>query len=280
MRSVFHVSQDSCIGNGQKNETFWERIASHFNNHSSSVYRLSRSLESKWGLVKHDVSKFCGIYAQVENQRRSGTSDVNILEDSLELYKLKHPKGSSFAFLHCWQLVKNVPKWAEGCIVECRRIPLPTRSGRQMAPASEPESDFVETTPTQVASGAGVGRMRVRPQGNRAAKEEHKNEKIRDSSIRAQAAAIVQMAEVSKKKADILEDQNVLMLFTAPETGIVSEAAMEYLELKRQVELKKLRLAEEEEFEAVQATLRRRRCEEAPDRTQTNDMNVDMEDQD
>jgi hypothetical protein len=105
--------------------------------------------------VKHDVSKFCGMYAQVKNQRHNRTS-VNLLEDALELYKLKHSKGSSFAFLYCWQLVKNVPKWAEGCIVEYMRIPLLIRSGRQVAPSSELDSTCVETEPTQIASGTGL----------------------------------------------------------------------------------------------------------------------------
>ena len=119
--------------------------------------------------MKHDVTKFCGIYAHVEDQRRSGTSDVDALEDSLELYRLKHSKGSFFLFLHCWQL------------------------GRQMVPSSEPETDFVEveTIAIQTTSVVGIGRVKVRPHGNRVAKEGHKNAKIRDASIRAQVAATI-----------------------------------------------------------------------------------------
>jgi hypothetical protein len=60
----------------------------------------------------------------------------------------------------------------------------------------------------------------------------------------------MEMTEVSKRKAQILEDQNILMLFTTPETGIVSEEAKEYVHLKRTIELKKLRrqVAKEEEL--------------------------------
>ena len=62
------------------------------------------------------------------------------------------------------------------------------------------------------------------------------------------------MAKATKRKADILEDQNVFAILA--KTCIVLEIAKEYLELKRQIELKKLRrkLAIEEEFEVVQAT--------------------------
>jgi hypothetical protein len=44
----------------------------------------------------------------------------------------------------------------------------------------------------------------VRAQGNRAAKEEYKNLKIRDATIRTQAAATVEMAAATRRKANIL----------------------------------------------------------------------------
>jgi predicted lipoprotein with Yx(FWY)xxD motif len=75
----------------------------------------------------------------------------------------------------------------------------------------------------------------VRAQGNRATKE-YMNMKMRNAAIRAQAVAIlemvaatVEMAVATKKKANILEDQNVLTLFTVPEAGNISEEAREYL---------------------------------------------------
>jgi hypothetical protein len=39
----------------------------------------------------------------------------------------------------------------------------------------------------------------VRPYGNRATKEEHKNAKNRDSSIKAQLAATIQMAKYQRR---------------------------------------------------------------------------------
>jgi hypothetical protein len=49
----------------------------------------------------------------------------------------------------------------------------------------------------------------LRPQENIAAKEEHKNQKMRDATIRAQLAAIKELVEASKRKAHILADQNI-----------------------------------------------------------------------
>jgi hypothetical protein len=117
-----------------------------------------------------------------------------------------------------------------------------------MALVSDLESDCVEV---DVEINLPPPRMRSRPQGNMAAKEDHKKMKLRDATIRAQAAATMEMAKVTKRKAQILEDQNVLMLFTTLEIGIMSEEAKEYLHLRRTIELKKLRrqVAEEEELE-------------------------------
>jgi hypothetical protein len=78
---VFHVSQDPIIGNGQKNQTFWERIVAHYNNNRpiSCGEHLARSLETKWGLIKHDVSKFCGNYHIVVALHESGTFSKDTL---------------------------------------------------------------------------------------------------------------------------------------------------------------------------------------------------------
>ena len=41
----------------------------------------------------------------------SGTSLEDVLEKVLEYYQDRHPKLQSFAYLHCWQLLKEVPRW-------------------------------------------------------------------------------------------------------------------------------------------------------------------------
>jgi hypothetical protein len=40
--------------------------------------------------------------------RRSGVSESDLLAEALELYKLKHRKGHSFTYLHCWYFLRNV----------------------------------------------------------------------------------------------------------------------------------------------------------------------------
>ena len=41
--------------------------------------RPQRSPETKWGLIKHDVSSFCGVYSQVLRLNKSGTSAADTL---------------------------------------------------------------------------------------------------------------------------------------------------------------------------------------------------------
>jgi hypothetical protein len=112
-KSFLYISHDPIIGNGQRSTAFWERILKHYNNHrpTGCDARPSRSLETKWGLIKHDVAKFYGIYNLVFALNESGTSSQDVLERALELYKVKHPKQLSFVFLHCWLLLKDVPRW-------------------------------------------------------------------------------------------------------------------------------------------------------------------------
>ena len=60
---VFFVSQDRIFGNQQRTGVFWEQICEHYNEHRPDAPRMQWSLETKWGLIKHDVSSFFGIYA-------------------------------------------------------------------------------------------------------------------------------------------------------------------------------------------------------------------------
>ena len=112
-RSFLHVSQDPIVGNGQCSTAFWERITKHFNQvkpHGSPLWP-ARSLETKWGHIKHDVGKFCSAYKHVYDCKEFGTSLDDVLEWALEYYKDRHRKQAAFAYLHCWGLLKEVPWW-------------------------------------------------------------------------------------------------------------------------------------------------------------------------
>ena len=90
----------------------------HYDDCRPSGYRGQRSLESKWGIIKHDVGKFIGMHRQVVSLNKSGTSIADILRMWKELYQVKSTKNTEFAFKHCWLLVKDFPRWTEAWVTK------------------------------------------------------------------------------------------------------------------------------------------------------------------
>lgn len=106
-------------------------------------------------------------------------------------------------------------------------------------------------TDGEVAEGSNEGPrvFKGRPGGTKAAKEDHFKAKQREGGLYAQAAATDKMAEAQMLKAVELQDQNLLLLMTTDDASLVNVEALEYVQLRRAQELRKLkaRLAEEEE---------------------------------
>jgi hypothetical protein len=55
------------IKNGQKFTTFWDKVQNHFNESRLVSYapKFARSLETKWGIIEHDIVKFIRNYIVV-----------------------------------------------------------------------------------------------------------------------------------------------------------------------------------------------------------------------
>jgi hypothetical protein len=80
-------SVDSIEGNGNKGEYYWRDVANEFNNNrpTNSHKRTVKQLKSHWGGVKKDVTKFCGVYAQVKSTYTSGHSDDMIKDKAVRI---------------------------------------------------------------------------------------------------------------------------------------------------------------------------------------------------
>ena len=98
-KSVMLVSQDRVVGNQQKAGVFWERITEHYNENRPDGVRPLRNLETKWGLIKDNVPKFCGIYNQIQRLHKSGSSVADTMRDAKELYRQKMQK-TQISFLN------------------------------------------------------------------------------------------------------------------------------------------------------------------------------------
>ena len=186
------------MGNQQRAGVFWERISEHYNEHRPDAVRPQPSLETKWGLIKHDVSSFCGVYSQILRLNKSGTSLADTLRRSRELYQQKSAKKQDFAFEHCWVLLKDHPKWADGWsapkATSNSSRPMPQSSN--LPPAAN--ADAARSSGGCVTSeGDALGSQRAatsRPGGSKAAKEDSRSASARKGAIYAQAAATRTMA--------------------------------------------------------------------------------------
>jgi hypothetical protein len=215
-RSVLSISQDPIVGNQQRAAAFWERIGAHYEEHRpvGMGFRGTRSLESKWGQIKHDLSKFIGVFQQVQGLHPSGRSAVDLLQMSKDLWRTKSQKNTDFMFEHCWLLVKNFPRWADGWSTEKQVTPQKRRGNSSQQESSEAgESGSIIEKSLEVDDRAGA---RVRPSGCKAAKEKQKNEKIKEGAGYAQAAAQQIMAQATVQKVAQMEEHNSIMLMTLP----------------------------------------------------------------
>jgi len=103
------------IKNEQKSAMFWDRVQNHFNEShlTSCIPRYARSLETKWGIIKHDVSKFIGNYTTVLTLCESWIGFENMFFKASNLYKTKHPNHQAFTHLHAWYVLKDISKWVD-----------------------------------------------------------------------------------------------------------------------------------------------------------------------
>ena len=183
-KSCLYISQDPISGNGQRSTAFWKRIPKHYTNHlpTGCEKQPSKSLETKWGVIKHNITKLCGVYKSVVALNEFGTSTKDVLQRALKLYKVKHSKHLSFNFLHCWLLLKNVPRWwdsptkvqyrntrkekAPATMSKWKTVEVPTSTvGKE---ACSDEEDNVE-----ILSEVCFVKRPTKPVGNKHAKEDH-----------------------------------------------------------------------------------------------------------
>ena len=244
-RSFLHVSQDPIAGNGQRAGAFWDRIARHYQEHKPQGRedRPAWSLETKWGAIKHDVAKFVAVHSQVLNLKESGTSLEDVLQRALELYRVKHPQQQGFLYIYCWTSRGGLIRlWR--CECEAMKTPPPQPlKGRRLSSegADEPTCHDDDGEECVEVDAAPASRRPQRPTSNKAAKEELNRVRVKESTMRAQARATAEMATANAEKIAVMRDQAALQFFSIPDDSTMSDMAKEYLQLRREEELTKVK---------------------------------------
>ena len=132
------VSEDPKTGNGQKTDQFWKRI--HATTKSS---RSVRALSSRWSNIRHDVSKFCGLFEAAVKLDESGKNDEDRLNDCLAIFPEQawNSAAQEFQYVECWQYLKEKPKWQFDQAATSKATQRKTKKRWSMSSASYREPD-------------------------------------------------------------------------------------------------------------------------------------------
>lgn len=101
-----HLARPGHARNGLECNTFWERIWEYYNKNCQAcdAYWSMRSLETKWGIYKHDVSKFIRNFGTIWTLKLSSFPRIMCklwkhLENGHRILQVKASKGLELYFL-------------------------------------------------------------------------------------------------------------------------------------------------------------------------------------
>ncbi|XP_057774784.1 glutathione S-transferase T3-like [Salvia miltiorrhiza] len=161
-----NTSLDAADGNNMKGDRFWKRIETYYTQWKNADWpsRTRSSLNHRWGIIQHDVNKFCGFLTQVEGLHRSGVSNEDNIQEARRWY-LGIVK-SAFRFDHCWVLLKDQEKWkSRDQLAGIKRKKLSAPSNHSTQETVNLGEDCDEATKEN---------YNTRPGGRKAAKERKK----------------------------------------------------------------------------------------------------------
>nr|XP_051202588.1 uncharacterized protein LOC127316219 [Lolium perenne] len=116
VRAWSEVGMDTVHGMDQTGKRYWQRIEDKYCKLKPKtgrlVHRSYRSLQGRWEVIKPACARWSAAMDQVINAPPSGTveSDYETYAD-LRYKDMAGSKGKSFAFKHCWALLKDLDKW-------------------------------------------------------------------------------------------------------------------------------------------------------------------------
>ncbi|XP_056841797.1 glutathione S-transferase T3-like [Raphanus sativus] len=153
-----NTSKDAIVGNEQKLQTFWKRVAEYFEASphvtNGGPKRLHKHLKQRWHKINELTQRFCGAYAAAERQNRSGQNENDVLKAAHDIYHSDH--NIKFNLEHAWCVLRYDQKWLN-------LNPPPKAAG------SSKRKDGVDGVEGSEAS-VFVGDNEPRPEGVKAAK--------------------------------------------------------------------------------------------------------------
>ncbi|XP_024006789.1 glutathione S-transferase T3-like [Eutrema salsugineum] len=119
-----NTSKDPIVGNEQRLEAFWSRIATYYGSSKKLVgmeKRYPNNCKQRWSKINEALCKFAGCYASASAQRSSGQNEDDVMKLANQMYLNDTKK--KFTLEHAWRELRNEQKWApkEGNGVSKRR---------------------------------------------------------------------------------------------------------------------------------------------------------------
>ena len=197
--------------------------------------RIPRSLESKWGQIKHHVGEFVGCYTEVTRNKPTGTCVADILHLAKVIFKFKNSKNSDFSFKHCWLLVQEFPCWIDRWS-NMRTVPP---SKWRASPTQYDRGSLFQEEGSGVESNADLNLVLQKRSGvSRAMKAALKVDRLKEGGAHQQVEATKVLAKATLAKDEILKEKNLLILMTTPEFQ-VSGVALRFLRMHQNEEIEK-----------------------------------------
>lgn len=105
-------SNDPVQANFKKNDQYWKGVADVFNTTvPNNRARTAKQIKDHFGRMKKRVAWFCGNWKEAEAMWGSGESEEDVIKKALASYEVDHRKDGPFVFRHCWEVLRNQPKW-------------------------------------------------------------------------------------------------------------------------------------------------------------------------
>uniref|UniRef100_A0A0D3DK18 Myb-like domain-containing protein n=1 Tax=Brassica oleracea var. oleracea TaxID=109376 RepID=A0A0D3DK18_BRAOL len=173
--SWLNTSKDPVVGNEQKSEAFWKRIASYYSASpklSGCEKRSGTQCKQRWHKLNDLVCKFCGAFKAATRERSSGMNDTDVLKLADGIFFNNHQK--KFTLEHAWKELRADEKWCE--LSTAKTVSSSKR--RKLEGGSHTGSSQVK------GNNAGVDDdVTCRPAGVKAAKARGKKPLVEDKEI-------------------------------------------------------------------------------------------------
>ncbi|KAL6856989.1 hypothetical protein ACP4OV_018371 [Aristida adscensionis] len=234
VRSWLEVSCDPVASNSQKRDTMWGRVMERYNlRRGNYLERTLRSIQSCCDIIKAEVAKFSAFYADTVRENPSGATDADMTTRAAANFASIQKRN--FPFIHCWELMKNEPKWQDPKQREISKEAL--------------GSDFGEDNINVGGSNAG-GSGGSRPMGRDSAKAAKKNANSSAGSASSSEYA-ARMQDLSLQRITTMQEESVRKNDRFQQLASIDEKRYEKMEQHNQsmleVEQEKVRLMREKQ---------------------------------